>query len=136
MRAYPPETFPIRLRGKAVSIATSANWMLAFAINYFTPPAFENLAWKTFVIFGTFNVVAGLHAFFFFPETKGRSLEGQFARSRSALAVLMMIDIDDIFASGVKPWQKSTLPKGDRLDDILKAVENGEVKQEYPIETI
>jgi MFS family permease len=75
---YPPETFPIRSRGKAISIVASANWMLAFAINNFTPPAFENLAWKTFVIFGTFNVVAGLHAFFFFPKTKGRSLEGEF----------------------------------------------------------
>lgn len=32
----PPEIYPIRLRGKAVSIAASANWILGFAINYFT----------------------------------------------------------------------------------------------------
>lgn len=75
---YPPEIYPIRLRGKVVSVATSANWILSFAINYFTPPAFQNLAWKTFLIFGTFNVASGLHAFFFFPETKGKSLEGKF----------------------------------------------------------
>jgi len=46
-----------------------------------------------------------------------------------------LVDIDDIFASGVKPWQKSTLPKGDRLNDILQAVENGEVKQEYLVKS-
>lgn len=74
---YPPEIYPIRLRGKVVSVATSANWILGFAISYFTPPSFKNLAWKTFLIFGTFNVAAGLHAYFFFPETKGKSLEGR-----------------------------------------------------------
>ncbi len=73
---FPPEIYPYRLRGKAVSVATSANWAFGFAINYFTPPAFQHLAWKTFLMFGTFNVASGLHAFFFFPETKGKSLEG------------------------------------------------------------
>jgi hypothetical protein len=74
---YPAEIYPIRLRGKAVSVATSANWIFGFAVSYLTPPSFQNLAWKTFLIFGTFNVAAGLHAYFFFPETKGKSLEGR-----------------------------------------------------------
>lgn len=73
---YPPEIYPIRLRGKAVSIATSANWILGFSINYFTPPAFQNIQWRTFIIFAVFNVAACIHAFLFFPETKGRTLEG------------------------------------------------------------
>ncbi|KAL2146323.1 hypothetical protein VTI28DRAFT_4348 [Corynascus sepedonium] len=40
--AYPPELFPLRLRGKAVALATSANWAVNFALTYFVPPAFEN----------------------------------------------------------------------------------------------
>jgi MFS family permease len=74
---YPAEIYTIRLRGKAVSVATSANWIFGFTVSYLTPPSFQNLAWKTFLIFGTFNVAAGLHAYFFFPETKGKSLEGK-----------------------------------------------------------
>lgn len=74
---YPAEIFPQRLRGKAVSVATSANWIFGFANSYYTPSAFENLQWRTFLIFGTFNVAAGIQTFLFFPETKGRSLEGK-----------------------------------------------------------
>ncbi|KAF3070194.1 MFS glucose transporter mfs1 [Trichoderma lentiforme] len=111
---YPSEIYPIRLRGKAVSIATSANWILGFANNYYTPPAFQNIQWKTFIIFGTFNVVACLHAFFFFPETKRRSLE----------------DIDELFASGVKPWKSSTLPKADRLHELVEEADKGKLQYE------
>ncbi|KIH87056.1 sugar transporter [Sporothrix brasiliensis 5110] len=96
--AYPPEIFPQRLRGKAVAVATSANWIFAFANNYYTPSAFQNLQWRTFLIFGTFNIAAGIHVFFLFPETRGRSLE----------------DMDAIFASGVRAWRTKSLP--DRLD--------------------
>lgn len=85
---YPPEIYPIRLRGKVVSVATSANWIMGFAINYFTPPAFQNLAWKTFLIFGTFNVASGIHAFFFFPETKGQSLEGTYLLRKLSVGIL------------------------------------------------
>ncbi|KAJ5601939.1 hypothetical protein N7510_011473 [Penicillium lagena] len=110
---YPSEIYPIRLRGKAVSIATSANWALGFSNSYFTPPAFQNIQWRTFIIFGTFNVVACIHAFFFFPETKKKSLE----------------DIDELFASGVKPWKKTTLPS-DRLEEMIEGAGNGKLQLE------
>jgi hypothetical protein len=119
---YPPEIYPIRLRGKVVSIATSANWIMGFAINYFTPPAFQNLAWKTFLIFGTFNVASGLHAFFFFPETKGRTLEGMALLYLERL-VLIIADIDELFAEGVKAWRTSSQPKGDRLGELAQNIE-------------
>ena len=77
---YPPELYPVRLRGKAVSLATSANWLFGFANSYYSPPAFQNLQWRVFLIFGSFNIAAGLHAFFLFPETKGLSLEGMTPR--------------------------------------------------------
>jgi hypothetical protein len=43
---YPPELFPLRVRGKAVALATSANWAFNFALGYFVPPAFQNIQWK------------------------------------------------------------------------------------------
>lgn len=73
---YPPELFPVRLRGKAVSLATSANWAFGFANSYYSPPGYEHLQWRIFLLFGSFNVAAGLQAFFFFPETKGPQPRG------------------------------------------------------------
>ncbi|KAK4245979.1 general substrate transporter [Corynascus novoguineensis] len=73
--AYPPELFPLRLRGKAVALATSANWAFNFALAYFVPPAFENITWKTYVIFAVFCAVMYLHVYFLFPETANKTLE-------------------------------------------------------------
>ncbi|KAF3057940.1 High-affinity glucose transporter [Daldinia childiae] len=40
---YPAELYPLRVRGKAVALATSANWAFNFALAYFVPPAFANI---------------------------------------------------------------------------------------------
>jgi hypothetical protein len=53
---YPPELYPLRVRGKAVALATSANWAFNFALGYFVPPAFVNIQWRTYIIFGVFCV--------------------------------------------------------------------------------
>lgn len=72
---YPPELYPLRVRGKAVALATSANWAFNFALGYFVPPAFENIQWKTYIVFGVFCVSMFVHVFFMFPETAGKPLE-------------------------------------------------------------
>jgi len=72
---YPPELYPLRVRGKAVALATSANWAFNFALAYFVPPAFVNIQWRTYVLFGVFCVVMFVHVFFMFPETAGKTLE-------------------------------------------------------------
>lgn len=72
---YPPELFPLRVRGKAVALATSANWIFNFALAYFVPPAFENITWRVYVVFAVFCATMFLHVFFFFPETANKSLE-------------------------------------------------------------
>ncbi|QPG94136.1 hypothetical protein C2857_004932 [Epichloe festucae Fl1] len=72
---YPPELFPLRLRGKGVALATSANWAFNTALGFFVPPAFANIQWKTYLIFAIFNTAAFIHVLFVFPETAGRTLE-------------------------------------------------------------
>jgi len=72
---YPPELYPLRVRGKAVALATSANWAFNFALGYFVPPAFVNIAWRTYIIFGVFCIAMFVHVFFMFPETAGKPLE-------------------------------------------------------------
>ena len=72
---YPPELFPLRVRGKAVALTTSSNWIFNFALTYFVPPAFVNIQWKVYLIFGVFNAVMFVHVLFAFPETAGKTLE-------------------------------------------------------------
>jgi hypothetical protein len=72
---YPPELYPLRVRGKAVALATSANWAFNFALSYFVPPAFVNIQWRTYIVFGVFCVAMFIHVFFMFPETAGKPLE-------------------------------------------------------------
>lgn len=72
---YPPELFPLRLRGKGVSLSTSANWALNTALGAFVPPAFATIRYKVYIIFGIFNLCMLIHTFFLFPETAGKTLE-------------------------------------------------------------
>ncbi|KAF8872956.1 general substrate transporter [Infundibulicybe gibba] len=72
---YPAELYSLKVRGKAVSLATATNWLFNFALAWAVPPGLSTIAWKTYFIFGTFNFAAFVHIFFMYPETVGRSLE-------------------------------------------------------------
>lgn len=72
---YPPEVYPLRVRGKAVALATSANWAFNTALAAFVPVAFETIRWKVYIIFGVFNLAMLIHVVFLFPETAGKTLE-------------------------------------------------------------
>ena len=101
---YPSEILPLRLRQKGSSISTASNWICNFLIVQITPPAIENVGWRTYIIFAILNVsrirptrakfggseaaVVSKNAnvlyyqavwvpiiYVFFPESKGRELE-------------------------------------------------------------
>ncbi|KAI3326435.1 hypothetical protein HD806DRAFT_551390 [Xylariaceae sp. AK1471] len=61
---YPPELHPLRVRGKAVALAT-----------YFTPVAFATITWKTYMLFAVFCAFMFINCFLLFPETADRPLE-------------------------------------------------------------
>ena len=70
------EIYPLKIRGVAMSIATSANW----GANLFVALTFLTLIQATgrsltFWIYGLVGVAAWLFTWFLVPETKGRSLE-------------------------------------------------------------
>ncbi|CAO3626945.1 unnamed protein product [Cunninghamella echinulata] len=71
----PSEIFPLRVRSKAMSISTSANWMCNFIVGLITPIMLKNIGYGTYVFFAVFCVLAFLFTYFVIPETKGRSLE-------------------------------------------------------------
>jgi len=74
----------MRVRAKAISLSTASNWLFNFALAWAVPPTLSSIAYRTYFIFGSFNLAAFIHIFFMFPETAGRTLE----------------EIEDVFARG------------------------------------
>jgi hypothetical protein len=75
-------------------------------------PAFHNIQWKTYIIFGVFCFAMTFHVFFTYPETAGRSLE----------------EIDMVFDADVKPWRTKTID--DKFGEgIGKHKDTGVVKE-------
>jgi hypothetical protein len=67
-----------------------------------------------YMIFATFNGCALIHMFFTAPETKGKTLE----------------EMDVVFDSGLPAWK--SVPKGSRLDQLQKEIEEGKLKVHAP----
>ena len=90
---YCSEVFPSKFRAKGVGLSAATNWIFNFALAYFLPPAFKNITWKTYLIFGIFCTTMIVHIFFTYPETARKTLE----------------EIDAVFDSKVPPWRSSQL---------------------------
>ncbi|PKY02699.1 general substrate transporter [Aspergillus campestris IBT 28561] len=72
---YPAEIVPLRIRAPTNALSTSANWIFNFMVVMITPVAFANIGYKTYVIFAVINAFIFPVVYFFFPETRYRSLE-------------------------------------------------------------
>jgi sugar porter (SP) family MFS transporter len=70
------EIYPLRIRGRAMSVGTVANWSanLIVALSFLTLTQVLGKP-ATFWLYGIVSVGSWLFAFFLVPETKGRSLE-------------------------------------------------------------
>lgn len=71
------ELYPLRARGKALSMTTASNWLLNWALAYATPymvdtgPGDAGLGSKVFFIWGGFCCLAATFVALFIFETKG-----------------------------------------------------------------
>jgi len=102
---YAAEVWSLETRAYGMAIASIANWLFNFALGLFVPPAFHNISWKTFIIFGVLCFGASAQAFFSYPETARKSLE----------------EIEQLFRpGGPKPWQ--TRVGGSGLEARVQAV--------------
>jgi hypothetical protein len=81
---YPAEINPIKTRAKANAVSTCFNWLFNFAVVMITPVMIDNIGWGTYLVFAVINACFFPIIYFFYPETKQRSLE----------------EIDIIFAKG------------------------------------
>ncbi|KAK6518248.1 hypothetical protein TWF506_005408 [Arthrobotrys conoides] len=72
---YAAEVWSLETRATGMALAATANWIFNFALGLFVPPAFKNITWKTFIVFGVLCMGAAVQAFFTYPETAGKTLE-------------------------------------------------------------
>lgn len=85
------ETYPLRIRSKAMSVATAANWIWGFLISFFTPFITSAIHFYYGFVFTGCLLFSFFYVYFFVVETKGLTLE----------------EVDELYAQGVAPWKSS-----------------------------
>jgi MFS family permease len=109
---YSSEVFPLRYRAQGVGLSAATNWICNFAIAYFVAPAFTNIQWRTYIIFGVFCFAMTFHIFFTYPETSSKTLE----------------EIDILFDANIPPWKSSQVKS--RFDERVEtAVRKGSITE-------
>jgi len=110
---YAAEVWSLETRATGMALAATANWVFNFALGMFTPPAFLNIKYKTFLIFGVLCIASAVQTWFTYPETCGKTIE----------------EVEEMFAKGgPKPWQTK---KGEsRLQAEIERVKERQEKGE------
>jgi MFS family permease len=75
LMSYPTEIFTYSLRSKGISCELLAIYVSLVIQAFVNPVGMENIGWKYYIVFCCLLVVFLGVTYFFFPETKGRSLE-------------------------------------------------------------
>ncbi|KPI35649.1 Sugar transporter STL1 [Cyphellophora attinorum] len=71
----PAEITPLAVRAQANALSTASNWIVNFLVVMITPICFNNIGWRTYLMFAIFNAAGVPFMYFLLPESKGRSLE-------------------------------------------------------------
>lgn len=79
---YAAEMAPLQIRAAVSAVSTCTVWVFNFLLAEVTPIGFATIGYKYYIVFAVINAAIVPSVYFFFPETKGRSLE----------------EIDEIFA--------------------------------------
>ncbi|CCK73432.1 sugar porter family MFS transporter NDAI_0G04470 [Naumovozyma dairenensis CBS 421] len=99
------ETYPLRMKQRAMAIAVGANWIWGFAIGFCTPFITSAINFYYGYVFMGCLVFSFIYVFFFVCETKGLTLE----------------EVNQMYIEGVKPWKSTNwTPPANRqqsLDD-------------------
>ncbi|KAI9279697.1 general substrate transporter [Umbelopsis sp. AD052] len=72
---YPAEIFPNRARAKGTGLSTAANYLMNFVIGEITPIMLSRITFWTYIFFCLTNFACVIILYFFYPETRGLSLE-------------------------------------------------------------
>ncbi|RDW71805.1 hypothetical protein BP5796_07839 [Coleophoma crateriformis] len=73
--AYPVEIFPFALRSRGLTVTWVSTIVAIFFNTFVNPIALSAIGWKYYIVFVVVTVVFGITVYFFYPETRGYSLE-------------------------------------------------------------
>lgn len=100
---YCSEIFPLEQRALGNALCASVNWAFNLAIGMFTPSAFVNITWKTYIVFAVFCFAMAIHVFLMYPETHGLCLE----------------EVEELFQSEIPAWRSNSFkPSRPQVEDI------------------
>ncbi|KAJ7146401.1 general substrate transporter [Mycena epipterygia] len=88
---YLGESFPLRVRPKAIALGSATNWFWNFLLGFFAPRIASDIGPLILLIFFGALVFGFGYVYVAIPETKGLSLE----------------EVDEMYRAGVKPWQSA-----------------------------
>ncbi|RJE20708.1 Sugar and other transporter [Aspergillus sclerotialis] len=108
---YAAEIAPLPIRAKVAAAASCANWLFNFLVAEVTPTATANIGYRYYIVYAVINFTSFFVFYFFYPETKGRTLE----------------EIDNIFIQSKNIFDpvriEKNMPKGElQVADTEKAV--------------
>ncbi|KAJ2981412.1 hypothetical protein NQ176_g2042 [Zarea fungicola] len=72
---YPTEILPYAIRSKGIAVELFSIYGSLVIAAFCNPIGIENIGWKYYIVFVCFLVIFLPVVYFYFPETKGRSLE-------------------------------------------------------------
>ncbi|KAI5963329.1 HXT5 [Candida pseudojiufengensis] len=85
------ETYPLRVRSKAMSVAIGSNWIWGFLISFFSSFIINSIHFYYGFVFTGCIAISIIFVYYCIMETKGLSLE----------------EIDEMWAAKVVPWKSS-----------------------------
>lgn len=100
---YAAEMAPLQVRAAVTAVSTATVWTFNFLLAEVTPIGFASIANNYYIIFAVVNALIVPSVYFFFPETKGRSLE----------------EIDEIFAQSKSIFDPPRVAR--RMQKTLRA---------------
>ncbi|CAI2040605.1 hypothetical protein SEUBUCD650_0I01630 [Saccharomyces eubayanus] len=97
------ESYPLRVRNRAMAIAVGANWMWGFLIGFFTPFITRAIGFSYGYVFMGCLIFSYFYVFFFVCETKGLTLE----------------EVNEMYEERIKPWKSGDwVPSAKRLEQL------------------
>lgn len=115
---YPTEIFPFSMRSKGVTLVLATASGSLVISSFCNSIAMDNIGWRYYIVFCVILVFVVLNTYFFYPETKGYSLE--------EIAVLFdgrkPVDLEDLSRCSVDHIER------DELEALLSNKKNVQVE--------
>ncbi|THZ17082.1 putative sugar transporter [Aureobasidium pullulans] len=121
---YCTEVAPLRLRSSMSSISTANHWIWNFVVNMVTPIAIRTIGWKYYLVYACIGAIIPVVVFFYFPETKGRTLEELDIMFKQVPSIREIVKVSQqqqiIYDNYEMPNGKSGIEMKEDIDDSEK----------------